>query len=304
MRELCDKPDVPGTTHRVALATCSYFPEGDTDDAGLPEAIGGDVAFAIWDDPAVDWSTFDLVVVRSTWDYQGRRDEFLAWARGIGDRLVNPPEVLAWNTDKRYLRELAEAGLPVVPTALVAPGEAFAAPPAGDGEYVVKPTVSAGSRDTARFGSAGGDADRAAALVDAIHASGRTAMVQPYVASVDERGETALLFFDGAFSHAIHKGPLLRRGADPTTEVFAAETIEPREPSEAELAVAQRVIEHAVARMETGPLAYTRVDLVQDAAGDPLLLELELTEPSLFFAGEPGRLSQFAGAIRRRLPER
>jgi glutathione synthase/RimK-type ligase-like ATP-grasp enzyme len=296
---------------RVALATCSYFPEGDGDDAGLPEAIGGDVSFAIWDDPAVDWSTYDAVVVRSTWDYQGRREEFLAWARGIGDRLLNPPAVLAWNTDKRYLRELADAGLPVVPTALVAPGEAFAPPAAaGGGEYVVKPTVSAGSRDTARFSGGDGDGDgdrdgaRAAALVDAIHASGRTAMVQPYVASVDERGETALLFFDGAFSHAIHKGPLLRRGAPPTTEVFAAETIEPREPSAAELAVAERVLADAVARLGTGPLAYARVDLVEDAAGEPLLLELELTEPSLFFAGEAGRLSQFGHAIRRRVPER
>jgi glutathione synthase/RimK-type ligase-like ATP-grasp enzyme len=292
---------------RVALATCSYFPEGDEDDAGLPAAIGGETVFAIWDDPAVDWSTFDLVVVRSTWDYQGRRDEFLAWARGLGDRLVNPPEVLAWNTDKAYLRELAGAGLPVVPTALVAPGAAFAAPA---GEYVVKPTVSAGSRDTARFGGGEGDGDRdgdaarAAALVEAIHASGRTAMVQPYVASVDARGETALLFFDGVFSHAIHKGPLLKPGQAPTSEVFAAETIEPREASAAERAVAARVLEHAARRLGLDAIAYARIDLVEDAAGEPLLLELELAEPSLFFMGEPGRLSQFATAIRRRLPER
>jgi glutathione synthase/RimK-type ligase-like ATP-grasp enzyme len=289
-------------TPRVALATCAHFPDGDADDAGLPEAIGGDVAFVVWDDPAVDWSSYDLVVVRSVWDYQGQRDAFLAWARRVGERLVNPPEVLAWNTDKRYLRELADAGLPVVPTALVEPGETFAAP---DGEYVVKPTVSAGSRDTARFGGDGSDdAARAGALVEAIHASGRTAMVQPYVPSVDERGETALLFFDGAFSHAIHKGPLLRRGEDPTSDVFAAETIEPRAATEAERAVASRVVEHAVARLGAGPLAYARVDLVEDASGDPLLLELELAEPSLFFAGAPGRLSQFAAALRRRLPER
>ncbi len=287
-------------TPRVALATCSYFPDGDVEDeGGLPAAIGGEAVFAIWDDPAVDWSTFDLVVVRSTWDYQGRRDEFLAWAEAIGDRLVNPPHVIAWNTDKRYLREVAEAGLPVVETALVAPGEAFAAP-AGGVEYVVKPTISAGSRDTARFTP--GEEARAAALVEAIHGSGRTAMVQPYVASVDARGETALLFFDGAFSHAIHKGPLLKPGADPTSEVFAPETIEPREPSEAELAVAGRILEWAAERF--GTLTYARVDLVEDADGAPMLLELELTEPSLFFMDDPGRLSEFAAAIRRRLPER
>lgn len=284
-------------TPRVALATCSYFPDGDEDDAGLPEAIGGDVTFAVWDDPAVDWSSYDLVVIRSTWDYQGRRDAYLAWARGLGDRLVNPYDVIAWNTDKRYLRELADAGLPVVPTTLVAPGEAFTAlPDAGD--YVVKPTVSAGSRDTARFRA--GEEARAAALVEAIHASGRTAMVQPYVASVDARGETATLFFDGAFSHAIHKGPLLKHGVDPTTEVFLAETIEPRTASAAERTVAERVLAHATERF--GPLAYARIDLVEDADGAPALLELELTEPSLFFMGEPGRLSEFGAAIRRRLP--
>jgi O-ureido-D-serine cyclo-ligase len=125
-------------------------------------------------------------------------------------------------------------------------------------------------------------------------------MVQPYVASVDARGETATLFFDGAFSHAIHKGPLLEHGVDPTTEVFLAETIEPREASAAERAVAERVLAYAVERF--GPLAYARVDLVEDADGAPVLLELELTEPSLFFAGEPGRLSEFGAAIRRRLP--
>lgn len=286
---------------RVALVTCSYFPDGDADDVGLPGAIGGDTTFAVWDDPAVDWESYDLVVIRSTWDYQGRRDDFLAWAARVGARLINPYEVVAWNTDKRYLRELADAGLPVVATELVAPGETFAPPP-GVADYVVKPTVSAGSRDTARFTAADADSARATALVDAIHASGRTAMVQPYVASVDARGETATLFFDGTFSHAIHKGPLLTHGVDPTTEVFLAETIEPREASAAERAVAERVLAHATARF--GPLAYARIDLVQDDAGTPLLLELELTEPSLFFAGDAGRLSEFAAAIHRRLPER
>jgi glutathione synthase/RimK-type ligase-like ATP-grasp enzyme len=287
---------VSGTPHRVALATCSYFPDGDEDDAGLPAAIGGETTFAIWDDPAVDWTSFDLVVVRSTWDYQERRDAFLAWARAIGDRLVNPPELLAWNTDKRYLHELVEAGLPVVPTALVAPGEPFAAPA---GEYVVKPTISAGSRDTARF--AAGEQERAAELVAAIHATGRTVMVQPYVASVDARGETALLFFDGAFSHAIHKSALLRPGAEPTSEVFAAETIEPRVAGAAERAVAQRVLDHVAATRLGGEApAYARIDLVEDAGGAPLLLELELTEPSLFFGGDAGRLARFAATIRRR----
>jgi glutathione synthase/RimK-type ligase-like ATP-grasp enzyme len=285
---------------RVALATCGVFPDGDADDAGLPAALGG-ADFLVWDDPAADWEAYDLVVVRSTWDYHLRRDEFLAWARGLGPELVNPAEILAWNTDKRYLRELAAAGLPTVPTALVEPGEPFAAPA---GEYVVKPTVSAGSRDTARFSSeAPGDGGRAAALVRAIHGSGRTAMVQPYVASVDARGETAVLLFDGRFSHAIHKSALLAPGQEPSDELFAPETIAARTPTGAELAVAQRIIDWTAERFGDVP-AYARVDLVEDGDGAPMLLELELTEPSLFFAHATDGPAGFASALRRRLAAR
>jgi hypothetical protein len=287
---------------RVALATCSHFPQGDPDDVDLPQAIAGS-EFVIWDDETVDWSQYDLVVLRSTWDYQERRDEFLAWTRAIGDRLQNPPAIVEWNTDKAYLKELEEAGLPVVHTELVAPGAPFTPP---HGEYVVKPTVSAGSRDTARFhGDA--DEDRARRLVESIHASGRTAMVQPYVASVDERGETALLHFDGAFSHAIHKGPLLAPGADPTADVFAAETIEPREASAAERELGVRALAHVATRfpeLAGTPLLYARIDVVEDAEGAPQILELELTEPSLFFLGDAGRVSDFAAAIARRVPVR
>jgi glutathione synthase/RimK-type ligase-like ATP-grasp enzyme len=292
-------PGGASTEPRVALATFSVFPDGDVDDAGLPAALGG-ADFVVWDDPQADWERYDLVVVRSTWDYHARRDVFLQWADRLGPRLVNPPEVLAWNTDKRYLHEVAEAGLPVVPTALVEPGEPFTAPAA---EYVVKPTVSAGSRDTARFAGGAQESERATELVQVIHASGRTAMVQPYVASVDTRGETALLFFDGAFSHAIHKGPLLRPGQAPTSEVFAPETIETRAASEAERDVARRIMDWVEQRFGAPPL-YARIDLVQDAAGAPLLLELELTEPSLFFGQSPGAVQRFAGAVLRRLPER
>ena len=285
-------PDVPvgGVVRlsRIALATCAAFPDGDPDDALLTAALP-EARFAIWDDPSVDWDTFDLVVIRSTWDYQERRDEFLAWVRSV-PRIVNPPEVVEWNTDKRYLGELPGA----VHTEYLAPGDAFAAP---QGEYVVKPTVSAGSRHTARFGA--GEEARAAALVAEIHAGGRTAMVQPYLHAVDELGETALLYFDGVYSHAARKGPILRPGAEPTSEVFATEEIEPRDPPADERALADAV----VARL--GGLAYARVDVVRGpdgAGGVPLLLELELTEPSLFFAQGEGAAERFAAAIRSRLP--
>jgi glutathione synthase/RimK-type ligase-like ATP-grasp enzyme len=268
----------------IALATCAALPGGDPDDAHLTAALP-EARFVVWDDRSVDWSAFDLVVIRSTWDYQQRRDEFLAWVRSV-PRIVNPPAVVEWNTDKRYLAELPGA----VPTAFLAPGAPFEAPA---GEYVVKPTVSAGSRHTARFGP--GDALRAEALVAEIHAGARTAMVQPYVPSVDELGETALLYFDGVYSHAIRKGPILRPGADPHEDLFAAEDITPREPSAAERALADAVVGRA------GDLACARVDLVQGGDG-PQLLELELTEPSLFFQHGPGAAERFAAVIRSRLP--
>ena len=266
----------------LALATCADLPDGDPDDAGLPAALaahGVRAAWAVWDDEAVDWSRFHGVLVRSTWDYHGRRDAFLAWAHAV-PRVVNAPGVLAWNTDKRYLGELAAAGLPVVRTTFVAPGGRAALP---DEAFVVKPAVSAGSRDTARF--AGGEDARARALVADIARSGRAAMIQPYLQSVDAHGETALLFLAGGFSHAIRKGALLVEGRGPTQDLFAAEQIAPCTPRAAELDVATRVVAHVTARF--GELPYARVDLVAGEDGAPLVLELELTEPSLFFAHGP-----------------
>jgi glutathione synthase/RimK-type ligase-like ATP-grasp enzyme len=269
----------------IALATCAALPQGDDDEqllaAALPEAV-----WAVWDDPAVDWAAFELVVVRSTWDYQERREEFLSWARSV-PRLVNPAAVLEWNTDKRYLAQVPRA----VATVFVAPGEPFCEPA---GEYVVKPTVSAGSRDTARFGA--GDRERAEALVRAIHAGGRTAMVQPYLAGVDRHGETALLYFGGRFSHAIRKGAILEPGAEPHENLFAAEDISAREPSADERALADSVVAAVRERFGTD-LPYARVDLVPGADG-PQLLELELSEPSLFFAHAEGAAERFADVLK------
>jgi glutathione synthase/RimK-type ligase-like ATP-grasp enzyme len=277
----------------LVFATCRALPRGDGDEEQLAERIGA--AFVPWDEPGYDWSAPDLVVLRATWDYHHRRDEFLHWVHALEGRIANPPAIVEWNTDKRYLHELEDAGLPVVHTALVEPGEELEVP---DAEFVVKPTISAGSRDTARFLPQ--EADRARALVAAIHATGRTAMVQPYIASVDRRGETAMLFFDGAYSHAIHKGPLLRPGQEPTQEVYATEDIARREPTPAEHEVAERVVGWTAQRFGAAP-AYARVDLVEEEDGGPLVLELELTEPSLFLSYDEGAAARLASAIRRHL---
>ena len=274
---------------RVALATFTGFPTLWDDDRLLLaplDALGVAAEPAVWDDPAVDWSSYDLIVVRSTWDYTWRREEFLDWAASV-PALLNPVEVLAWNTDKRYLAELAAAGVPVVPTTFVAPGEAYDVPA---GEHVVKPTVSAGSRDTRRF--AAGEDSRAHA--EALLAAGRTVMVQPYQAAVDVAGETAVLSFDGVHSHAARKGPVLVPELTNPHDV----SITPAQATPAQLEVARAAL--AVVPVAE-PLLYARVDVVPGADGEPVLMELEVTEPSLFLSTAAGAAERFAAAIAARL---
>ena len=280
---------------QIALATCSAFPRLDTDDRlllGPLEELGIDAQPEVWDDRTVDWSAYDAVLLRSTWDYTDRHDEFLAWASSV-PRLLNPPDVVRWNTDKRYIAELGRHGVPMVPTTFLTRDSLFVAP---NREFVVKPVVSAGSRDTARYGP--GDGERAHAHVRKLLRTGRMVMVQPYVHGVDSHGETAIIAFGGVFSHCVCKGPLLRRGAGPTPDLFAAETITPREPSAAERAVAERVL--AALPFPAADLVYARVDLLPGPDG-PLVLEVELTEPSLFLGTSPGAAARLARAVASRL---
>jgi hypothetical protein len=284
--------------HRWALATSEEGVEHD-DDLPLLTAAGADAGARVepvrWDDPDVDWDDFELVVVRSCWDYTWRVQEFLRWAEGV-PRLHNPVEVLRWNADKTYLRDAAASGCPVVPTVWdpSSPGEL----PEAD-EWVVKPSVSAGSRDTARW------ARRADALEHAgvLRAAGRTAMVQPYLDAVDLVGETALLHFGGAFSHAVQKGPLLRRGEGVRQDRMGREDLRPvtARPDQLEVAAAALAVVPAVPGAQ--PLLYARVDVVDGPDGTPLLLELELVEPSLFLPHADGAAARFvdaAAAVARR----
>jgi hypothetical protein len=278
---------------RVALVTCAQFPQLGEDEPLLLHALrerGVDAQPAVWDDPAIDWAAYDLVVVRSAWDYSLRRDDFVAWARSV-PRLLNPADVIEWNTDKRYLATVPGA----VTTTFVAPGEEWEPP---GGEFVVKPTVSAGSRDTARYGP--GEEASAREHVTALQAAGRTVMVQPYLGAVDAHGETALLFFDGEYSHSIRKGQMLQPGQPPTGEViYLEEQISTREPSPDEHAAADEVLTSLPWPRES--LLYARVDLIPDADGKPRLVELELTEPSLFLSYSPGAPDRLAERVIARL---
>ncbi|MBW9205652.1 hypothetical protein KV102_15815 [Mumia sp. zg.B53] len=287
---------------RIALASSA----SDVDDAEvtlLSDALGADghdVAVEVWDDDAVDWHAYALTVVRSTWDYTPRREAFLEWARRV-PRLRNRAEVIAWNTHKTYLRDLAQAGCPVIPTAwdvtdeetLVAHADAWAIP-VDETEWVVKPAVSASSRDTARWS----DVDDALAHSRSLVEAGRTAMLQPYIASVDDEGETALLFVGGELSHAVVKGAMLRRGEGVRHDRDARESITPTTATDAQLAVAAQALRAATQALGGGPdLLYARVDVVTGRDGAPQLLELELTEPSLFLPSVDGAAERFAAAI-------
>jgi len=250
-----------------------------------------------WDDGTVDWRRYDLVVLRSTWDYVTRRPEFLAWARSV-PALANPAAIVEWNTDKRYLAELAAAGVPVVPTRYLDPTDPPWTPPAG-GEYVIKPAIGAGSVSTGRYDLADPE-HRAIAFRHAarFRATGRVTMVQPYLAAVDTAGETGLVFLDGRFSHAIRKGPMLSGPDAGPTGLYRPEEISARQPSAAELAVAEQAL--AAVPGDT-PLLYARVDLLPGPDGAPVLVELELTEPSLFLGYAPGAATRLAEAIVARL---
>ncbi|MEV5575171.1 hypothetical protein AB0L06_34470 [Spirillospora sp. NPDC052269] len=279
---------------KVALATFAAIPDGGYEAELLRTSLadlGVTAESVIWDDPSADWSSYDLTVIRSTWDYIDRPAEFLAWAEAL-PRVANPAPVLRWNTDKRYLRNLAEAGVPTVPT-LWDPDDL----PDWD-EFVVKPAVSAGSRDTARW-KRGAEDDQARAHLSALR--GSPAMVQPFLSAIDTEGETALVFCDGEFSHAARKSPILRAGAGIeglVTDGDGRGVITPTTPTEAQLALADQ----ALAAIPGAPdLLYARVDMVTGPDGTPVLMELELTEPSLFLDIAPEAAEAYAKAIAARL---
>ncbi|MGE2834476.1 ATP-grasp domain-containing protein [Mycobacterium sp. SMC-4] len=263
---------------RIVLAGCPALPEGDGDDAGLIGALrarGLHARWLPWDDPAT--LEADLVILRATWDYAERLDEFRAWTTRVA-HLLNPSRVVAWNTDKRYLIDLAVAGVPTVPSAFYAPGQDVWVP---DEEVVVKPAVGAGSRGALRCD----DPEQARAHAAALHAEGHTVLVQPYDPRVSD-GETALVFLRGAASHAFTKGPMLPApGQAPGLDesgTFATERLGPADPDPElwELGHAALVAAAAHLGLEVTDLLYARVDLL-GAADAPVLLELELVEPSL-----------------------
>ncbi len=285
------RPDVRHP--HIVFAGCRALVDGDGDDAGLIPALrtrGLHARWLAWDDPEIDRA--DLVILRATWDYVDRLDEFLAWTKRVPN-LLNAPEVVAWNTDKRYLVDLDAAGVPTVPSRFFAPGERLRVPA---GEVVVKPAVGAGSVGAQRFT----DGDAAHEHAAALQSEGRTVLVQAYDARIAD-GETALVFIEGRQSHAFTKGPLLPPpGARPELDesgTYAEETLRPAEPDFELWDVGHAALAAAASHLGIAPeeFLYARVDVI-GGPDDPRLLELELIEPSLGWR----QLDENARAIQQR----
>jgi glutathione synthase/RimK-type ligase-like ATP-grasp enzyme len=283
----------------VALATGQVLPDlAAAADAPLVAALETRrcrVSRPRWDDAAVDWAAADVVVVRTTWDYARQRDRFLAWAGRTAavTRLWNPVEVLRWNTHKSYLLELEERGAPVVPTAWLGRGDRIdlgaLLSSRGWSQAVVKPAVGASSEGLFLV-----DAERphtGQRHLDALLGRGDV-MIQPYLDTIERRGELSIVVIDGEVSHAIRKIP--RPGEYRIQEEFGG--ARERVVVDREAATLARWVVEA-----TGTeLLFARIDLVEDATGTLQLAELEATEPDLYLAVVPGAADGLAEAIVRR----
>jgi glutathione synthase/RimK-type ligase-like ATP-grasp enzyme len=278
-------------TKRVALATCQALPHlSDDDRHALPalaaRGIVGDPV--IWNDPTATWSAYDMVVIRSAWDYYHQPAEFAAWIDRLdqgGVPLWNTPRVVRANLDKRYLASLADAGVPTVPTVWLDAGAAVDLPALladhGWAEAVIKPVISAAAHRTHRVTAT------SQRLFDVSVARGAT-MLQPYLPEIETTGEWSLIYLGGTFSHAVRKVP---RAGDFRVQPQHGGMARREMPPASVRAAGDRLL-----REVPDPLLYARVDGVE-RDGQFLLMELELIEPRLFFEYAHDACDRFADAV-------
>ncbi len=269
----------------LRIATCRTLPEPDADEAPLAAALRAariDAPLVAWDDPLADWDAPVPTLIRSTWIYALHVTAFLAWIEraSAAAPLLNPPDVLRDNVFKRYLLALRDRGVPVVPTMLVERGATAALPPT---KIVIKPEVGGGSLHTKVFD----DGRDGAEHLRFITANG-AALVQPYMASVDDYGERSLIWIDGEITHAIRKQARFAGDSESITGPYP-------------IADDERAVALAALAPYQDRIFYGRVDMVRDATGQPMVMELELVEPSLFFPKHPPALDRFVAGLRRRL---
>jgi len=277
---------------KLQIATCCPLPESDFDEELLLNSLriaGVDVQMSAWHDPSA-WERPAPTVIRSTWDYIHRPYSFAGWITQVAavTPLWNPAKLILDNLHKRYLLKLAERGVPVTPTTILDRGcevnLATLCAARGWNIIVIKPAVGAGSFETHRArGSSAEAADVLRRLLDA-----RDVIVQPFLRSVEDHGERALVWIDGEFTHAVRKSP---RFAGNDEQVSAAVPISAAE---------RRVGEAALAPIARD-LLYARVDVALSEDGMPVVMEVELIEPSLFLKQSPIALDRLVKGLVRRL---
>jgi glutathione synthase/RimK-type ligase-like ATP-grasp enzyme len=276
---------------RIAIVTCAGYADLKADDELLREALQErrcEARAVVWDEE-FEWGEFDLCLVRSTWDYHEKHEEFLAWARRVeaASALRNPADLIAWNSDKTYLRELAEAGVRIVPTVWVEHGSDMdldeVLQDQGWNEAIVKPVVDLGAKNLRRVRAREGSNTLGAVLRH------HTAMVQPFLPSLEDQGELSLIYIAGQLTHAVRKRPA---PGDFRVQSIWGGTAARTEPNPTEVALA----EQAIAQLDEPPL-YARVDLVTGPTGDPCLIELELIEPNLYLTYHPPAAAALADAV-------
>ncbi len=278
---------------KVALVTSAGLAHPDIDLPPLVHELSNlDVEAEIvsWD-ADVDWSMYEAAIIRSTWDYHRRLDEFDHWLTEVAThtQLWNPAEVIRWNLDKRYLVDLAANGLPIVPSKFVdsrQPNWQQRVMSFGS-DIVVKPAVGAGSHGVRRFTD---DHDQAINYAHELIEHRQTPLIQSYLHDIDTYGEVGLVTAGGVLSHAFHKAAILDGEPEWSGDDHVVEVITAHLPSDQELALCERVL--AV----LPPTAYARIDLLPTNDG-PVISEVELIEPSLFLDVDAGAAQRIASAF-------
>jgi glutathione synthase/RimK-type ligase-like ATP-grasp enzyme len=280
----------------IALATCATVPDWEIDDRAFHSALkarGIDARQCVWDDPRVDWASFELVLIRTTWDYQEKRAAFVAWAQNVPAPLHNPPAIVEWNTHKSYLRDLEARGVPIILTEWLARGTtpdiASLCERRGWRRAFLKPCVGATSRETLRFDVGDPVAQQHAERL----LPHEDLMLQPYLSSVETEGELSAVFIDGELTHAVRKVPV--NGDYRVQDDFGAKDHPIDFP---DVPLARRTVEAI-----DGELLYARADFLMAEEG-LLLTELELVEPSFFFRHSRRAADRLAAAVARRLSDR
>ena len=277
----------------IALVSASELSHPDSDLPPLVSALqqlNVNAEVVAWDDD-IAWSSYDAAIIRSTWDYYRRREEFDHWLTQVSQQthLWNPPELIRWNSDKRYLADVAAKGLPVVPTTVMDRNELMSQRELAEigSDIVVKPSVGAGSHGVRRFTE---QHEAALNYLRALIESGETPLIQPYLTNIDTHGEVGLVTAAGVLSHSFHKKAILNGDVQWSSDGHVLEVISAHTPSESELALCDRVL---ALLPET---AYARIDMLPTDDG-PVISEIELIEPSLFLEVDTAAAHRIAAAF-------